>query len=83
MNAALIPIQRAIIGYRLDEYGDWIAELACGHTQHVRHNPPWVVRTWVTTEQGRQAHLWKMLSCRECAQLAVQKKSPTINRQVV
>ena len=57
---------RSITGYHLDEEGDWVAELACGHNQHVRHNSPWQVRPWVTTEQGRKAHLGRQLDCLKC-----------------
>ncbi|NNF95649.1 MAG: DUF3565 domain-containing protein [Halobacteria archaeon] len=57
---------RPIIGYHLDEDGHWVAELACGHHQHVRHDPPWQLRAWVTTESGRQAHLGNQLQCLKC-----------------
>ena len=30
-----------ITGFHQDAAGDWVAELACGHAQHVRHRPPW------------------------------------------
>ena len=33
-------MQQAIAGYHQDEHHDWVAELACGHYQHVRHQPP-------------------------------------------
>jgi len=59
-------MDRRIIGYHQDEHGDWVAELECGHGQHVRHNPPWVNRPWVTTPEGRAAQLGKTLSCRKC-----------------
>lgn len=59
-------LKRAIVGYHLDELGDWVAELDCGHTQHVRHNPPWVSRPWVVTEVGRQSMLGYELQCKEC-----------------
>ena len=62
------PIPRRIVGYHLDELGDWVAELDCGHGQHVRHDPPWQVRTWVTTEQGRQEHLGTILLCVRCVE---------------
>jgi len=54
---------RRITGYHLDELGDWVAELECGHGQHVRHDPPWQVREWVTTGAGRAAHLGTILNC--------------------
>ncbi len=59
---------RPITGYHLDEEGHWVAELACGHYQHVRHDPPWQVRNWVTTEAGRQARLGQQLACVKCDQ---------------
>ena len=40
---------RKIVGFHLDENLDWVAELECRHQQHVRHNPPWTHRHWVTT----------------------------------
>jgi hypothetical protein len=43
-----------------------VAELECGHTQHVRHDPPWQVREWVTTEEGRNKFLGQTLACRKC-----------------
>lgn len=58
--------ERAIIGFHADEQGDWVAELECGHGQHVRHRPPWELRPWVITKEGRQAHLGKMLRCLRC-----------------
>ena len=45
-------IPRRIVGYHVDEVGDWVAELECGHGQHVRHDPPWQVRSWVISEQS-------------------------------
>lgn len=59
-------MQRQITGYRQDEEGHWVAELECGHTQHVRHDPPWQVRAWVTTMEGRQGRLGMLLDCRAC-----------------
>lgn len=58
--------EQAITGFHQDEQGDWVADLACGHTQHVRHRPPWELRPWVTTEDGRRAHLGFLLQCRKC-----------------
>jgi Protein of unknown function (DUF3565) len=59
-------LERQIIGFHQDEQGDWVADLECGHTQHVRHNPPWIDRPWVTTPQGRQSRLGMPLDCRAC-----------------
>jgi Protein of unknown function (DUF3565) len=57
---------RAIVGFHVDEANDWVAELACGHNQHVRHNPPWTNRPWVVTEEGRRSSLGAVLNCRKC-----------------
>jgi hypothetical protein len=57
---------QAIAGFHLDAHGDWVAELACGHNQHVRHNPPWTRRPWVTTEEGRARFLGERLACVKC-----------------
>lgn len=63
-------MQQPIVGFHLDEAGDWVADLACGHAQHVRHNPPWMNRPWVVTEAGRQATLGEMLNCKRCDEVA-------------
>jgi hypothetical protein len=61
-------MQQAIVGFHLDEEGHYVADLACGHTQHVRHDPPWQNRPWVLTEQGRKEKLGVMLECKKCDQ---------------
>ena len=57
---------RQIIGFHQDEHGNWVADLACGHTQHVRHRPPWINRPWVITPAGRTQHMGKPLRCKQC-----------------
>ncbi|MDX1637048.1 MAG: DUF3565 domain-containing protein [Balneolaceae bacterium] len=47
-------MEQAISGFHKDDQGDWVAELECGHYQHVRHDPPWQLRPWVVTPQGRR-----------------------------
>lgn len=59
-------MQQAIIGFHLDEEQHWVADLTCGHTQHVRHTPPWQNRPWVMTEQGRKEKLGMHLNCLKC-----------------
>jgi len=59
-------MQRKISGFHQDERGDWVAELECGHGQHVRHNPPWTNRPWVVTPEGRAQHLGQALQCKQC-----------------
>jgi tellurite resistance-related uncharacterized protein len=59
-------MQRPIVGYHLDPEGDWVAELSCGHGQHVRHRPPFTVREWVVTPEGRAGRLGQLLDCPWC-----------------
>jgi hypothetical protein len=59
-------MDQPITGFHLDEASHWVAELACGHFQHVRHNPPWVERPWVITEAGRANMLGQQLNCKKC-----------------
>lgn len=59
-------MQRPITGYHVDEENDWVAELGCGHFQHVRHKPPWSQRPWVLTEEGRVRMLGTLLECIKC-----------------
>ncbi len=59
-------VQRPIIGYHLDAEQHWVADLECGHAQHVRHDPPWVNRPWVLEPAGRRAHLGLLLHCKLC-----------------
>lgn len=61
-------MERAIVGFHKDEKQDWVAELECGHQQHVRHNPPWQIREWVISETGRKSRLGSVLNCRICDQ---------------
>ena len=59
-------MEQKIIGFDQDELGDWRAILACGHRQHVRHDPPFVNRPWVLTEDGRRRFLGAPLECVKC-----------------
>jgi hypothetical protein len=55
-----------IVGYHLDGEGYWVAELSCGHWQHVRHRPPFVERSWVLTEAGRAAYIGHPVEYPQC-----------------
>jgi hypothetical protein len=59
-------MKRRICGFHQDEEGQWVAELDCGHSQHVRHDPPWQVRPWVLSAESRNAWLGSLLECRRC-----------------
>jgi len=57
---------RPITGFHLDAVRDWVAELSCGHGQHVRHRPPFSPRPWVSTAEGRAEKLGAPLPCVLC-----------------
>jgi tellurite methyltransferase len=57
---------RIITGFHQDEEGDWVAELACLHSQHVRHDPPFRDRPWVVDDVERQARVGSQMGCPLC-----------------
>ncbi len=59
-------MKQKIVGYDTDEKGDWRAMLACGHYQHVLHEPPLRTREWVSSEEGRASRLGFELECKKC-----------------
>jgi hypothetical protein len=68
-------MKQPIIGYHLDPDSDWVAELRCGHGQHVRHDPPWQLRPWVLTAEGRASFLGVELDCRLCEEQPPRRES--------
>ena len=61
-----LAVPRRITGFHTDDEGHWVAELDCGHGQHVRHEPPMVTRPWVLTPEGRARYLGTELQCVRC-----------------
>ncbi|WP_201174584.1 DUF3565 domain-containing protein [Pseudomonas sp. S31] len=61
------PISR-IEGFHQDEDGHWVVELTCGHTQHLRHQPPWQARPWVLDAEQRAQRIGQPFACGWCAQ---------------
>jgi hypothetical protein len=59
-------MQTTITGFHQDEAGDWVAELACGHGQHMRHRPPWTERAWVVSDEQRAARVGMVIACSLC-----------------
>ena len=62
---ATLPL-RTITGFHQDDDCDWVADLVCGHGQHLRHKPPFEERVAVTTESGRQSLMGSELDCLLC-----------------
>src|ERR1043165_2064819 len=93
-NGAATPQDRTmattlIRGFHKDVQGEWVAELACGHSQHVRHKPPFQNRPWVTTEAGRAAKVGASIECPLCqmpelpAGSAAYKRTATFTEETV
>ncbi|MDH5369572.1 MAG: DUF3565 domain-containing protein [Gammaproteobacteria bacterium] len=62
-------MKQKIVRFDKDDDGDWFASLSCGHTQHVRHNPPWVNRPWVVHAKSRENYVGTELNCKKCTDL--------------
>ena len=79
-------MQRAMKAFHLDGEGHWVAELSCGHRQHVRHQPPFMLRPWVLTESGRSERIGQSLECAACDRRELPKghapyrRTPTFHR---
>ena len=79
-------MRRTIKGFHQDEAGDHVAELSCGHGQHVRHKPPFWSRPWVLTPEGRAEKLGLELECVLCdrfelpAGYAPYKRTPSFDQ---
>ena len=61
--------EQPIIGFHQDEEMHWVADLQCGHTRHVRHDPPWQNREWVLTLALRRSRIGFMLGCKKCFEI--------------
>jgi hypothetical protein len=59
-------MRQKIVGFHQDNVGDWVADLACGHTLHLRHNPPWQPRDWILSETQRREKLGQEIECPHC-----------------
>lgn len=70
-------MKQPITGYHRDEENHWVAQLSCGHNQHVRHDPPWVNRPWVVSEDGRASMTGVELDCKKCDEGAQVDERPS------
>ena len=59
-------MEQLIFAFDRDDENHWRAKLACGHYQHVRHEPPLITREWVTTPEGRSTRIGRSLECKKC-----------------
>ena len=59
-------MQQVIVNFYQDSESHWVALLACGHSQHVRHRPPYVYREWVLQAHSRAEKIGTELNCLNC-----------------
>jgi len=70
-------------GFHRDADGDWIADLSCLHSQHVRHRPPFAEAAWIEDERQRQSKIGAPLDCPLCERtelpdgLRLERTTPT------
>lgn len=83
------PPAARIVGFHEDAEGHAVADLACGHAQHMRHRPPLESRPWALTAEGRASKLGASLPCPACRMprlppgLAEYKRTATYTRDTV
>ncbi|PTU74638.1 DUF3565 domain-containing protein [Pseudomonas mangrovi] len=56
-----------VVGFHEDDCGHWVVTLTCGHTQHLRHQPPWQSRAWVLDPARRHQQIGQPMHCGWCA----------------
>ncbi len=82
-------MERPVTEFNLDDKDDWVASLGCGHTIHVRHNPPFQNRPWVLTHKGREETIGTMFDCVHCDRFEIPEgfisyfKSPVFSHDTI
>ncbi|MDG2223630.1 MAG: DUF3565 domain-containing protein [Rubripirellula sp.] len=76
MTRSDLARQQPITGFHRDTEDHWVAQLACGHNQHVRHDPPLVRRFWTQSKNGRTSMLGYDLPCKKCVEGAAPDEQP-------
>ena len=69
-------VPRRIVGFHRDDEGHWVADLECGHGQHVRDEPPLQSRPWVRDAEGRRGRVGTELWCVRCVDEAPAEPAP-------
>ena len=59
-------MERRIVGFEVDELGDWAARLDCLHRQHIRHQPPFRLAPWIDREAERARRIGTTWPCPLC-----------------
>ncbi|MGY2291415.1 DUF3565 domain-containing protein [Pseudomonas sp. SDO528_S397] len=61
-------LHATVTGFYQDADQHWVVQLSCGHTQHLRHQPPWQSRAWVNDPAQRLEKIGHAFACGWCAQ---------------
>jgi len=64
-------VKRRVTGFHKDRVGDWAADLECGHTRHIRHQPPWANRPWLESKSGTEKFIGTEMECKTCEEIAM------------
>lgn len=59
-------MQQRIVGFHQDRESHWVADLECGHSQHIRHDPPYANRKWILSAYERKKRIGILRECKEC-----------------
>ncbi len=79
-------MKRAITGFHMDRFQEWVADLECGHKLKMRHNPPYMECPWIGIGKGREEHIGDNVECVDCDMpkmpegLKLTETSPTYDR---
>lgn len=60
-------VARRMLGFTVDEGGDWVVRLDCGHRRHIRHRPPLADYPWIADEAARASKIGAPIECERCA----------------
>ena len=60
-----------IVDFHRDSEDHWVADLACGHKVHTRHNPPAESRPWVLDVSKRQEKIGSLMNCKRCEEVGL------------
>ena len=82
-------MEKVITGFHLDRFQEWNADLECGHSVEMRHNPPYQECKWIGTSKGRQKHIGATRECVYCdmpelpTQATLKKTSPSYQADTI
>lgn len=69
-------MKQKIVAYHKEDEDPWVAQLVGWHFQHVRRDPAWTNRTWVTDQEGRDSMRGFELNCKKSEQGAERGHKP-------